>query len=535
MVAASLALVAGCQTADPSATTDSGSTSLAPAATCAELAVRIVDAVQDYVDSFATSDASAVTGLVTAGQGDFAAVTEELRARGEELACDPEDLAAGIREELGRLVGGTPVQDAIAATFRSGPLGTSDPSDPGAVQVTVRTAEELVAALAVVGSGSTIRLLPGDFVLSAPLVALRPVTLVGAGDGTVPGEAASTITSTAAEGALVVATDGDMVVRDLHLVHSGTTAASVILVAGGGYLFERVQVSGGVTESGAGGYGIVLRPSTGPLTAAGETQVLRDVVVSGSPAGGVVVAGSQEPTMTGVTVTGTDGCGLCWVESSGGRASASTVTGTQVGVRIDDAAAPSVSDVTVSATQVGIGFTGTGAPRLTANTLTGNATGIQVTGDGAAVFSGNAVADSIDVGIRISGPARATFTDTAVSGATRVGVAVVGNAAPTITGGRVATTGEVGLIWAESARGRATGVTVAGSRLALQLSDDSAPTIERFTVESASVGSLLANGRSGGTVSGLACSPGDGAAVALAEQTTVALTGSAGCQVVDER
>lgn len=101
---------------------------------CTLLAVGIVDAVQEYVDSFAGATAEGIPAGVTARQGDFAAVTAELRAEAEELGCDPGALAADIREELDRLSGGSPVQDAIAAAFRAGPLGTADPSDLGAVQ-----------------------------------------------------------------------------------------------------------------------------------------------------------------------------------------------------------------------------------------------------------------------------------------------------------------------------------------------------------------------------------------------------------------
>lgn len=428
---------------------------------CTLLAVGIVDAVQEYVDSFAGATAEGIPAGVTARQGDFAAVTAELRAEAEELGCDPGALAADIREELDRLSGGSPVQDAIAAAFRAGPLGTADPSDLGAVQLTVATSEELVAALAVAGG----------------------------------------------------------------------SGASVVLVAGGGYVLDRVGIEG----APGGGYGIVLRPSSGPLLASGTRRELTDVEVRGTPGGGVVVAGSETPTLRGITVEDTAGCGLCWIESGAGRAEDVTITGAQVGVRVDDDAAPLVRGAGISGSQVGIAFTGRGAPRITGAAVIGGATGIQVTGDGAGSVEDTTVADASEVGVRVSDAARVVLSGVTVTGPSPVGIALVGESRPSISGVGVRTEGEVGLIWAESAAGSATGLLVSGPRLAVQLSDDASPTLEGVTVETATAGALLANGRSAGQVAGLTCSTGDGALVALAEDTTTAVTGTTGCEILDER
>ncbi|MDX5319349.1 MAG: right-handed parallel beta-helix repeat-containing protein [Actinomycetes bacterium] len=506
-------LLAGCGQS-PTMTT---STPVVAAMSCADLPARIVDAVQEYVDSFGATDPGAVAGAVTARQGEFAATTAELRSLGEDLGCDPDDLADGIREELGRLVGGSPVQDAIADTFRAGPLGTADPSDLGAIQVAVGTTDELVAALAVAGSGSVIRLGAGEYRLTQPLVMLRAVTLVGAGQD-------DTVVVAAAEGALVIATDGDAVVRDLAI--SGGAAA--VQVAAGGYVLERLRIEE------VAGYAIVLRPAANPLLPAGARRELTDVAISGATAGGVVVAGSEVPSLSGISVDGSDGCGLCFVEQAAGTATGVSVADAQVGVRVDDDAAPTVRDVTVTGSDVGVAFTGNGAPGVEDSLVPGGATGIQVTGDGVGTVARTRLADVGEVGVRVSGSARVSLVDLSLEGTRAVGIAVVGAATPILTGGRVGTTGEVGVIWAETAGGTATGVTVGGSRLALQVSDDASPTISGVTVESAAAGALLANGRSAGEVSGLTCPEGDGAVVALAEQTTVVVTGT-GCQIVDDR
>ncbi len=495
--------------------------------TCATLPARIVDAVQVYVDSFGQTEATGLTGAVTARQSDFTSTAAELRAQGEDLGCDPTDLAAGVRDELRRLRGGTAVQDAIAATFRAGPLGTADPSDTGPVTLHVRTAEELVAAVAYAGSGSVVRLAAGEYRLTQPLVLLRPVTLVGGGaDETV-------LRSTASEGAVIIATDGDATLRDLAVVHSGAASASVVMVAAGGYVLERLRVSGGAADSGTGGFGIVLRSVETPLLPAGGRRELTGVELRDNPAGGVLVAGTEDPRIRDVRVTASEGCGLCFVERSTGWVAGGEIGRTQVGIRVDDAAAPDVSGARVSESSVGIAFTGSGAPRVTDSELVANDAGIQITGDGAATITRTTVSDSGSVGVRVSGSTTASLTDLTITGGTMVGVAVIGSARPTIAGIRVASTGDVGLIWAEAGSGTARGVVVAGPRLGLQLTDTAAPTLDAVTVEGASAASLLATGASGGSVKTLACAP--DSIVALEERTTVALVDVTGCEVVDYR
>ncbi len=44
---------------------------------------------------------SPVAGAVTARQGEFAATTAELRTLGDDIGCDPDEFADGIREQLG--------------------------------------------------------------------------------------------------------------------------------------------------------------------------------------------------------------------------------------------------------------------------------------------------------------------------------------------------------------------------------------------------------------------------------------------------
>ena len=527
VVCAALAAAAltGCQTAAPSPAASAHPTT---AATCPELAARIVDAVQDYVDSFADVPAGEVSGAVSARQSDFAAATKALRERGQVLGCDPSQLADLVRGELGRLKGGTPVQDAVADTFRADPLGGVDPSDPGPSQIVVGSAAQLVTAMARAGSGATITLNPGTYALATPLVALRPITLVGAGSGTGQ-EATSTITSRAAGATIIAATSGNLVLRDLAIEHTGAQVASVVVVAGGGYRFEGIRVAGGVAEKGAGGYGIVLRPSSSPLTPSGDARTLTDVRLADNDGGGVVIAGAETPEISRVRVTGSSGCGVCWVEQAGGTASEVTVEGTTIGVRIDNAAAPTVTGARVSWADVGVALTGSGAPRIADAVLTGTTIGVQATGSGTATLVGNQVVKAKEIGIRLSGTTRTTLEGNLVSGSTKVGIATVAKASSTITGGRITSTGDVGLIWGEDATGRASDVVIRGPQLGIQLAASAAADLTGVTADRSKAAALLASGKSSGIVTRLACGKGAGAYVVLTDSTTVRLVDSPSC------
>lgn len=524
VVAVAALLLSGCQ----GASTTSPTARPTIATTCPELAVLIVDAVQVYVDSFAGVAASEVAGAVSARQADFATTTTTLRERGEALGCAPTELADLVRAELGRLTGGTPVQDAVVDTFRADPLGTVDPSDLGPVDMPVRSAAELITAVARAGTGSTIRLEPGTYALSGPLVALRPITLVGAGDGTAS-DAVSTITSRSAGATLIAATSGNLVLKDIAIAHRGQQVASVVVVAGGGYRFERVRITGGVGEKGTGGYGVVLRPSASPLTPSGDSRVLADVTLDDNDGGGVVIAGAEQPAIDRVHVTGSGGCGLCWVEQAAGTASDITVKGTQIGVRIDNEAAPTVSGAHIDDAEVGVALTGSGAPRIENGVVSGAAIGVQATGSGTPTLAGNRLQGISEIGIRLSGTTRTALERTDITGRTKVGIATVAQAHSTITGGEVSSAGDVGLVWGEEATGLAEDVVIRGAKLGVQLSA-SAKVDVTDVVADRSTAALLANGKTSGTVTGLRCGKGDGAVVVLTDSTTVRLEDSPSCR-----
>lgn len=524
-----LALVAsGCASEGVSQSQATPSPEAVVVGSCDDLPRAIAQGVQTYVDGFADVEADAVPQASASGLQGFRATSAELRSRGDELGCDREALATALRDELAQLRGGSPVQDAVLATLVADPLGTFDPADPSPVEIEVSTSDDLVAALSLAGSGSTISVAPGTYEVSEPLVALRPVTLVGAGTGR------TVLRSSAGGAALLIDADGDVAVRDLSVEHYGSAPASVVIVTGGGYDLDNLRLAGALAaDSGAGGFGLVVRTSAGLLRADGSRAVVSKVVMENNDGGGAFVGGDAAPALTDVTVTASGGCGLCFVESSAGSVASSSVTQVPVGVRVDGGASPQLMGVKVLDADVGVAMTGSGAPTFADGTVERASTGFEITGSGSPGVADTLVTDCRDIGIRLAGTSTAQVRDVTVSGETTVGVGVADRASPAITTAGVSTVGEVNVVWAGRSSGSATGLRLGGSRLALQLSDDATPAISDVRVTSADEAALLASGASSGRVTALTC-PTD-APVALVDETTVLIREPATCQVVDAR
>lgn len=527
MLVSALALT-GCTSPEDGASPTPSPTAQAAVTSCDELPGRIADAVQAYVDSFADVEAEEVTAQASSGLEGFRSATAELRARGEELGCDPDEIAAALPDELAALSGGTPVQDAVLATLVADPLGTVDPSDPRPVDIEVSTTADLTAALSLAGSGSTIRIASGEYVIGEPLVALRPVTLVGAG-------IEQTVLRSIAPGAgLLIDADGDVTVRDLELRHEGAAAASVAIVTSGGYSFENLRLTGGTAaDSGAGGFGLILRTASNPVRADGSLQQVTGVELSGHDGGGIFVGGDAAPQMADITVTRSDGCGLCFVEDSGGTVETVLVRGVPIGVRVDDAAAPQLSELRIRNASIGVALTGTGSPSIRQSRVIGARTGFEVVGSGSPSLVNLTVTDSVDIALRLADATRASVSDVIIDGATTVGIGVADQASPALSASAITTTGDVGVIWAGDSAGTADELTVTGSRLGLQVSDSAAPVVSDVTVRSVGEASMLASGASSGRVTRLAC-PAD-APVALIDDATTQVRQSPTCVIADAR
>ena len=295
-------------------------------------------------------------------------------------------------------------------------------------------------------------------------MALRPITLVGTGDGSGPG-IRSTITSDAAGAVLIAATSGDLVMSDLALEHEGGSGASIVVVAGGGYRFRPDPAERGHQPGRRRRLRDRPPPVFQPVDPDRQQPFLTDVTLTDNEEGGIVIAGEERPAIARATVSGSAGCGLCWVERAAGTASDSSVRDTQIGVRIDDDASPVIERVRVEGAAAGVALTGSGHPRVEDSTLSNTTIGVQATGTGAGVLSRNRVEDAKEIGFRLSGTTRMTLEDNRISGPTKIGVATVDKAHSVIRGGRIASTGDVGLVWGDNATGSASQTVIRGPGL----------------------------------------------------------------------
>lgn len=505
----------------PTASDPTAALASARATACGGVAQAVVDTLQAYVDSFAGLEAAQLPGAATTRATSLEQEATRLRADAVAKGCSGAGFVELVRAELGRLRGATPVQEAVAATFRADPLGTLDPSDAGAREVDVTTAAQLVEAVAKAGAGSVIRLAAGTYRLEAPLVLLRPVTLQGAG------REATTVTSPAAGATLVLATTGDARVTGLTLAHTGERAASVALVAGGGYDFSGVGFTGARSSSGAGGFGLVLRPGDNALEAAAPVRRLADVAASDNAGGGIVVAGREAPTITGASVTGTPGCAVCYVEDATGSLTGLTVSDAGVAVRIDQRAAPRLAGVRSTGAEVGLALSGSGTVSVTDAEFTGGAIGVQATGSGEVRLSATQVRDSREVGVRLSGTTRAGFEAFTATGVIPVGVAVVAQARAEFAGGAVTTTGDAGVVLGDGAGVVLARTAVTGARLGVQAGGTASLEVTDATATGRDA-AVLAGGTTTGSLRALRC---DGGRVLLREATKLTVASSPTCKV----
>lgn len=497
---------------------------IADAATCTELAALIVEGLQFHIDAYAQAAPEQLAQYSADLRPDLQRLATGAGSAAERLGCSGPSYVDLLTAQLETLRLGTGVQRAVAGTFVSGLLGGDDPSDPGPAVIDVATAGELEAAVLAAGTGSTIRLAGGDYVLETPLVVLRGITLVGAG------EQNTTIRSTA-PGAAVVAGTNDTVTISALAVENATTAASVVAVTRGGLTIREVTLRGGRRDAaGNGGYGLILAPDTalgvGDLVVADSTFVDND-------GGGILIDGPITPTLNGIVVVATTGCAVCWDGASGGTLDDLTVTGGEVGLRVEGSASPEIRSTDASDVAVGVVVGGAARPTLTDATITDAEIGVAVVEDAAPEFTLLSVIDAVDVGLRLAGTSTATVTDLAITGATTGGIVVIEEAAPTIDGATVDVTGDVGVLHGGSSTGTVDGLTVSGSRLGIQISEDAAPMLRRIVVTAVSEAAALVLERGGGSIESMQCDPGNTGVIGLQTEGTILIAEDVGCRIVE--
>lgn len=507
----------------PTPTTDPVD-AMADATTCPELAGLVIDGLQVHIDAYATAAPQQVARFSTELRPDLERLATTAGRTAADLGCTGPAYRDLLAAELERLRPGTGVQRAVAGTFVSGLLGGDDPSDPGASTFEVATVDELQAAVAQAGTGSTIELAAGDYAIEESLVLLRGMTLVGAGRD------ATTITSTAGGAAIIVGTSDAATLRDVTVVNEASNA-SVVAVTRGGLSVQDVVLEGGRRDTeGAGGFGLVLAPDT--TLERGSHRVV-DTTLRDNDGGGILADGPITPAFTRLEVEATTGCAVCWIGASGGRLSGATITGGDTAVRVEGTASPAITDLTAEDATIGAIIIGTSTPTITDSSLTGSDSGIEVGGGATPELVRVTLADSADVGLRLGGTSTATVTDISVTGASAGGIGILDEATPTISGGTVAIDGEVGVLYGGTASGVLDGVTVRDARIGIQVGEDAAPTLRAVVATAITDAAVLVVERGAGTIESARCDDDDTGIIGLQTGGDVTIGDDVDCQVVE--
>lgn len=375
--------------------------SVVDAPDCASVARWTVDQIQRHVDQFSDDRLDALDDTVERGQGPLEEAAAEARERMRQLDCEPADVRRMLEHEMERLRGEGPVADGVAATFRSVFLGSQDPSDTGAVHVTVDDADGLVSAVASAGSGSTIELAPGEYRLEQPLALFRPVAIVGSGD------AVPTIVSSADGAAILSLADGEVELQDVAVRHEGESPASVVVVRSGRVRLDGADISGGRQGADGGGFGVLLRSADD-----GARSHIVDSTIRANAGGGIVVAGTDAPVVAEAILEGNGVCAVCYFQSGGGSLDGLEVRGSPIGVHVGDRSAPTIGGGSIGADEVGVVFAGEARGSVEGTTVSGGRIGLQVegeaaprlrtlsfagVGEAAIVLTGNSAADVAEV------------------------------------------------------------------------------------------------------------------------------------------
>ena len=469
---------------------------MADATSCADLAALVVDGLQDHVDAYASTTPEGIAQVSVAR----AALLEELATSAGEaasrLGCAGSDYRDLLATELDRLEAVSGVQRAVAGTFVSGLLGGDDPSDPGPSTIQVSTADELAQAMIAAGSGSTIEVAAGTYELDTSLVALRPLTVVGAGAED------TTITSTATGAALVIGTAGTVAITGATL-SATAPGASVVAVTRGGLDLDAVTIAGATRDdAGAGGFGLVLAPdgSTGTGRHAVTASTFRD-----NDGGAILVDGIITPLFRGLEVEATTGCGICWIGTTGGVLEDTTITGGETALRVEADAAPTIRATTVTDAATGMVVLDTARPLVSDTTIEGAEAAIEVGGSAMPELTRVSLVDSIDVGLRMAGTSAAIVDDVAITGSGPGGIGVLEQATPTITGGTIDLDGEVAVLFGNSAGGTIDGTTITGARIGLQIGGQADPTVTGVTATGIGDAAFLVVDEGSAVMSGLTC------------------------------
>jgi len=374
---AAVAVVAVVAFASAGCTSGSSAPATHAADPCDQVARDVLKVTQQYVDTFNVDQKPLTTPSAAPSPSATrttvaASVTPQQYA--DAIAAARQRLAANHCDQTrfhDALAGGLPavtshgaIANAVLAQLRVS-LTSRLPSQPVTRSVTPH--DDLSEVLAEIPETSTVRLSAGTYRLPDSLVLLRPVTLVGAGEGR------TVLTSDAADAAVLVMTGAAVTLDSLTVRRAGSTPGSGIVTGPSAALsLHAVRVTGARAASdGSGGVGVLLTASpTGPASKA-VTFRATDSDFSGNASAGVAAGGTHRTAITSSRFDHNLQCGMCFLGAATGTIADSTFTHNSVAIVAGSTAAPLVRGNHVSGGDVGIQASGSARPTISGNTITG--------------------------------------------------------------------------------------------------------------------------------------------------------------------
>jgi parallel beta-helix repeat protein len=335
--------------------------------------------------------------------------------------------------------------------------------DAGATDL-VTSVEELIGRA---WQGGTVRLAAGAFELPHLLALTESVTIVGAG-------ADRTVIRSDAEWAVIeFSGSGTLALRGLAVEHTGTAYADVVNVESGTADLRDVAIRGGRLHPERASHGAGIR------FAGVATGTIRDALVHGNEADGIVIEGRATPTIESVTMRDNGWNGLRYTDAAGGAARTNTLSGNgRNGVLVAGTAAPTLRGNTASDnTFSGFAYTGEARGTATANASRANAFhGISLEGEAAPRLEGNVLADNGASGIAYFDAAHGTASGNTVEANAFHGIGVEDEAHPTLQGNTVRRNGHSGVAYFHRGHGTARGNLIEhNERNGIQVSDEALP------------------------------------------------------------
>jgi hypothetical protein len=343
---------------------------------CASSARALVVTTQRYLDSFGApaGEPAEPEGDQPLTEAEYDAAVDDLQAFAASSGCDPPEFEEQVRQGLEEVTAPTALARAILLQLRVGEARGAPrtaPAEPG---------DDLAELAATLPNGSTIELTAGTYELDDPLLLLRGVTLRGVSrDATV-------LSSSSAQGVLLVLTGAATAVEGVELRRTGDAPGAVVLAGPSARLtLTDVRVTGARAEQeGAGGAGILLAPSqeelaTGPQRPT-TLRLVRGELVGNESAGLVVTAGHRAE-IEATTIAGAGQCGICFLATSDGLLTGSTLTDNVVGVLVVGTARPALTGNTVRGGEVAVQLGEQAEPVVQDNDLTGSARAAVIASD----------------------------------------------------------------------------------------------------------------------------------------------------------